>query len=567
MRTHLTRWMAVCGLVVGAMAAPVVQAQSTGEAKPVAIITFAGYDELMKDLNFIGELGDQKGASDMVEQFVQLFTQGKGLAGLDKTKPIGAIIQTDGISPSGALCVPVSDVNALLDVTKGMGVTATDIGDGVSQIKTPQGMGAFLKKSDGWALLSLDPAWLKSIPADPGAEFTALVKEYDIATRIKVKNLPEAQREQAIEALSRGAQQGLAKKSDESDAEFAKRREAVEAQIAQTREFISDLDEVTVGLKIDGEKSNALLDFVYTALPGTKLAKQLEVNSKVTTKFAGFSKPEAAMNLSFASEANSVDQSQVQQMVETIRTSVTKEIEKTSKIKDDASKAKAKEALNDFLAAVQATVEGGVTDGGASLELGDNSMSFVAGAYVADSQKVLDGLKKYAEVKTVDMPKVELDAETAADVKFHNVTYKIPSDAGDKAKKLLSENGEMIVGVGKDAVYFAIGSDPVAAVKQAIEASAKSPKKEIMPFELTVGLTQALEFAKSVADEDKKPMIENLQAVVSKAGSDADHVRLSGEPVKNGVRTRLLLEEGVLKAIGTAANQARMQGAGAPRGF
>jgi hypothetical protein len=566
-RTHLTRWMAVCGLVVGAVMAPLAAAQSTGEAKPVAIITFAGYDELMKDINFIGELGDQKGAADMIEQFVQMFTQGKGLAGLDKSKPIGAIVLTDGVMPSGALCVPVSDVNALLDIAKGMGVTVSDMGDGVSQIKVPQGAGAFMKKSDGWALLSLDPSWLKSIPADPGAEFKALVKDYDIAARVKVNNLPEAQREQAIEALSQGAQQGLVKKSDESDAEFAKRKALVEAQIAQTREFISDLDEVTVGLKIDAEKSNTLLDFVYTALPGTKLAKQLAINSKVTTNFAGFSKPEAAMNLSFASEANSVDASQVKQMVETIRTTVTKEIEKTSKIKDDASKAKAKEALNDFLAAMQATIEGGVTDGGASLEMGDNSFSLVAGAYVVDSQKVVDGLKKYAEVQTVDMPKLELDAETAADVKFHNVTYKIPAGADEKAKKLLSENGEMIVGVGKNAVYFAIGSDPVAAVKKAIEASAKSPKKSITPFELTIGLTQALEFAKSIAEEGKKPMIENLQAAVKKAGSDDDHIRLLGEPVENGVRTRLLLENGVLKAIGTAANQARMQGAGATRGF
>ncbi|BBO35940.1 hypothetical protein [Lacipirellula parvula] len=567
MRTHLTRWMAVCGLVVGAVMAPLAAAQSTGEAKPVAIITFAGYDELMKDINFIGELGDQPGAADMVEQFVQMFTQGKGLAGLDKSKPIGAIVLTDGVMPSGALCVPVSDVNALLDIAKGMGVTVTDMGDGVSQVKVPQGSSAFMKKSDGWALLSLDPSWLKSIPADPGAEFKALVKDYDIAARVKVKNLPEAQREQAIEALSQGAQQGLVKKSDESDAEFAKRKALVEAQIAQTREFISDLDEVTVGLKIDADKSNTLLDFVYTALPGTKLAKQLAANSKVTTNFAGFSKPDAAMNLSFASAANSVDQSQVKQMVETIRTTVTKEIEKTTKIKDDASKAKAKDALNDFLAAMQATIEGGVTDGGASLEMGDNSFSLVAGAYVVDSQKVVDGLKKYAEVQTVDMPKLDLDAETAADVKFHNVTYKIPGGADEKAKKLLSENGEMIVGVGKNAVYFAIGSDPVAAVKKAIEASAKSPKKSITPFELTVGLTQALEFAKSIAEADKKPMIENLQVAVKKAGSDADHIRLLGEPVENGVRTRLLLEDGVLKAIGAAANQARMQGAGAPRGF
>src|SRR5690606_36204603 len=131
--------------------------------------------------------------------------------------------------------------------------------------------------------------------------------------------------------------------------------------------------------------------------------------------------------------------------------------------------------------------EGGVTDVGASLELGDNSMSLIAGAYVADSQKVLDGLKKFAEVKSTDMPKLELDAETVGDVKFHNVTYKIPAN-NEKAKKLLTENGEMIVGVGKNAVYFAMGPDPVAAVKAAIDASAKSPKKPIMPFEMSIGM-------------------------------------------------------------------------------
>jgi hypothetical protein len=125
----------------------------------------------------------------------------------------------------------------------------------------------------------------------------------------------------------------------------------------------------------------------------------------------------------------------------------------------------------------------------------------------------------------------------------------------------------MIVGVGKNAVYFAMGSDPVAAVKAAIAASAKSPKKAIMPFEMTIGLKQALEFAKSVADEDKKPLIENLADAVDSAATGSDHIRLVGEPIENGIRTRLELEEGVLKAIGKGASQARMQGAGAPAGF
>ncbi|QDT75824.1 hypothetical protein [Lacipirellula limnantheis] len=562
MRTHLTRWMAACGLVVAVLTAPFAVAQSAGEAKPVAVVAFAGYDELMKDLNFVGELGDHKGASDMIEQFVQMFTQGKGLAGFDKTKPIGAIIQTDGQMPSGAICLPVSDVNALLDVAKGFGVTVTDMGDGVSQIRTPQGAGAFLKKSGNWALLSMAPTMFEGLPEDPADAFAPLVKQYDVAVNVLVKNLPEAYRQQAIDAMSQGAQARGAKESDE---EYAARQKAFEAQLAQMKEFINDLDAVTVGVKVDNDKHNAVFDFVYTALPGTKLAKQIADNSKVTTNFAGFSKPEAAMNVTFASATSGADVSQVQQMIETARAKGNAAIEKTSKI-EEGSKAKAKEALEDFLTAFQKTLEGGVTDGGASLELGDNSMSFVAGAYVVDSAKVLEGIKKYAELETTDLPKVELDAETIGDVKFHNVTYKIPAD-DEKAKKLLTENGEMIVGVGKNAVYFAMGADPVAAVKAAIAASAKSPKKAIMPFEMTIGLQQALEFAKSVAEEDQKPLIENLSEAVSSASSGSDHIRLVGEPVKNGIRTRLELQEGVLKAIGKGASQARMQGAGAPAGF
>lgn len=562
MRTHLTRWMAACGLVVAAVATPLAVAQTAGEAKPVAVVAFAGYDELMKDLNFIGELGDQKGASDMIDQFVQMFTQGKGLAGFDKTKPIGAIIQTDGQMPSGAICLPVSDVNALLDVAKGFGVTVTDMGDGVSQIKAPQGAGAFMKTTGSWAMLSMAPTMFEGLPEDPGAAFTALTKDYDVAVKLLMKNLPESYRQQAIDAMTQG---GQARRQNESDEEYAARQKMFEAQMAEMKEYFNDLDELTVGIKVDGEKKNALFDFAYTALPGTKLAKEIAANSNVKTDFAGFSKPEAAMNLSFASAGNSPDVAQIKQAMETALAKGTAAIEKTDKIKDDASKAKAKEALEDFLGAVQATLEGGVTDGGASLELGDKSFTIVAGVYVADTAKVLDGIKKYAEVESTELPKVELDAETVGDVKFHNITYKIKAD-DEKAKELLTKNGEMIVGVGKKAVYFAMGSDPVAAVKAAIAASAKSPKKAILPFEMTVGLTQALEFAKSVADEDKKPLIENLSDAVSASATDSDHIRMVGEPIKNGIRMRLELQEGVLRAIGKGASQARMQGAGAGAG-
>ena len=57
--------------------------------KPLAVVVFSSYDELMKDVDFLGSLGGQPQASQMIDQMLQMFTQNKGLAGLDKSKPIG----------------------------------------------------------------------------------------------------------------------------------------------------------------------------------------------------------------------------------------------------------------------------------------------------------------------------------------------------------------------------------------------------------------------------------------------------------------------------------------------
>ena len=42
-----------------------------------------------------------------------------------------------------------------------------------------------------------------------------------------------------------------------------------------------------------------------------------------------------------------------------------------------------------------------------------------------------------------------------------------------------------------------------------------------------------------------------------------DHVRIVKQPIPNGARTRIEVEEGVLRSIGMAVMQAQEQGAGA----
>ena len=57
--------------------------------KPVAIVSIASYERLMADVEFIGSLVGNPDLDKNIEGAIQLFTQGQGLTGLDKKRPLG----------------------------------------------------------------------------------------------------------------------------------------------------------------------------------------------------------------------------------------------------------------------------------------------------------------------------------------------------------------------------------------------------------------------------------------------------------------------------------------------
>jgi hypothetical protein len=565
-----SRWMAAAGglLVAVAAVAPLVRAQQavlveeaaveqSGEAKPLAVVAFSGYDELMQDVDFIGSLAGQQQASDQIKGLINLLTQQKGLQGLDTTKPIGAVLQSDGTTFGGALCIPVTDLNALLEVAKGFQVTSQDAGNGLLQIMGPGGQGAFAKNENGWAMLSLAPQMLEGLPNDPGQLFAQLTDQYDVAVQVNVQNVPQAYREMAVGAMSQGAMQGMIKKDDESDEEYAVRKGQVETQLTELKRFFSELDQFTVGVAVDDAAKNAIIDIGYTAVPGTQLAEQIAAQSAATTNFAGFAQPDAAATLSFASKMEGANAAQMDQMIEQLRTQAAKAIDEEADLENEASKETLKAAFNDFIDAIKATLEAGVADGGAMLLTAPDALTFVAGGYIADPAKVESGLKKIAEVgktEEKDMPEVKWASETHGDITFH--TMAIPNENNDEAaKQLFGETVDLAVGVGKDSVYFAVGRDAVGTIKKVVDASASSPAKDIPPVELKVALGQIMNMVKSLPEMSPEDQ-QQAAAVAEMLNTEAagkDHVSIKAEPIENGVKMRIEAEEGVLKAIGTAA--------------
>ncbi len=544
--------------LVAAHAPLVAQAQqSAGEMKPLAVIALSGYDALVEDIDFAGSLAGQPNLSQIIEPYMSLYSQG-----LDRSKPIGVVVQSDGATFGGAVCLPVSDLQKFLAPLQPFGITTEDAGGGITKIVTPQ-QTVFVKVSSGWAFASPMQEMLAGLPEDPTELLSALSKEYDLGARVHVQNVPEMYRQMAMQQLDMGMQAGLKKLPDETDQEFAARKEMTTLQIDQFKQLITDIDELTIGLALDGAQQRAYLDFVYTAVPESKLASQIAMYSDAKTNFAGFFQPDAAMMMSFASKMGAADIAQVDQMFGAIRQQVKAAIDKEADLPSDEARAQMQSALDDFLAAFQATLKTGMMDGGAVLNLAPNSLTFVAGAFIGEPAKVESGLKKMAEVikqKDANSPEVKWNVASHGDVHFHTLSLPIPENE-EQPRQLFGETVDLAIGIGKQSVYFAAGRDCLNAVKGVIDASSAEPQKSVPPMEMTFALKQIIEMAASIAEDNEKPMLQSIAAMLANEAAGRDHVRIVMQAIPGGIRTRIEAEEGVLRAIGVAAMQAQMQAA------
>lgn len=535
-----------------------VQVQNPGEMKPLAVVALSGYDALLEDVNFAGSLAGQPDLGAMIEPMIMGYVQG-----LDKTKPLGVVIQTNGATFGGAVCLPVTDLQKTLTPLKMFGVTTEDMGDGLTKVVTPQ-QTVIVRESNGWAFASPMQEMLTGLPDDPTEMLSVLSNEYDLSARVNVQNIPEMYRQMAMQQLEMGMQAGLRKLPNETDQEFEARKEMTSLQIDQFKQLINGIDELTIGLALDGAQQRAFLDFIYTAVPESKLAEQIAMYSDAKTNFAGFFQPDAAMMMTFATRMGEADIAQVDQMFGAIRQQVKAAIDKDDELPSDEARAKMQSALDDFLTAFQATLKTGMMDGGAVLNLAPNSLTFVAGAFIGEPAKVESGLKKMAEVinqKDANMPEVQWNADSHADVSFHTFSLPVPENE-EEQRQLFGETVDLVVGIGKQSVYFAAGRDCLNAVKGVIDASSAEPQKSVPPMEMTFSLKQIMEMAAAMAQDNDKPMLQSIAAMLANEAAGRDHVRIVMQTVPNGIRTRIEAEEGVLRAIGMGAMQAQMQAAG-----
>lgn len=580
MRCLVILVIGVLGLTVGQMlhaqpAAPPLQAEEEpsssvpagGEMKMVAAISFTNYDQLQNDANFIGSLMGQPNIAQGMEAQLGMMTGGKGLAGIDKTKPWGLILQTDGTQFLPVVCLPVTNADDVLAAVAGIGAEVKDSDDGVKQLSLPDGNSFFMKSADGWAFLSRNQASLAHVPKNPQAAFSNLLKDYDFAAHAAVQNVPMMYRQMAILTMQSAMQQQLQRQPEESDEEFAARQKTVQAQMQQAVQQIQELDSITLGVLVDAPQKQSTLEFTYKFVPDGALAKQFASYGEPRTNFAGFRQADAAATFNIVTKADPEaiknDLAQFETMISGARTQFNKGVDENADELTDAQREAVKAAAAEWFDALGATLKSGQIDGAASLHVGADSLAFVAGALVKDAAKVENGLKKLDE-EFKGLPGfegIQWNAGSHEGVNFHTMSVPVPPSDGELVK-LLGEKAEVTFGLGPQALYVAVGKDNLNVLKQAIDTSKAQPDKLVSPFELTLSFAPLMEVVAAQAkDEAQRNAARDVAEMLRADAPGRDHVRIVAQMVPNGLRYRIEAEDGALRAILTKAMEARQRAA------
>ena len=227
------------------------------------MVAGARYEKLLGDVTFLGPYLGQPAAGQMADAILAQYTMGKAATALDKTKPWGVIVQTDGAQFYYVACLPVANADDIIEIAKAHNAEVKDAENGIKELSIPNKPPIFLKAENGVAFLSIAPASLAKLPPNPLEILGKMVGEYDLSVSLAVKNIPDMYRQFAIGAMQAGMQQNMKKLPDESDEQFADRQRLAEGQIGQITQLINEVDTVKVGWAIDAPEKRTFLDFEY----------------------------------------------------------------------------------------------------------------------------------------------------------------------------------------------------------------------------------------------------------------------------------------------------------------
>lgn len=283
-------------------------AESSEEAsplgEPIAILNVAGVGRVLDDIRWTFAAAAREDLNDAVSTVLSAVGD---LKGLDRERPLGvmAFMAPGGNGqPLVVGYVPVTDLDQLMSSLTIGPIRPEPVPGkaGVWRIANPDGnQGAvFVGARNGYAYVVRDPAHLEIVYPNPARFAKPLTERYDVAASLNLDGIPPGLRFLAAAGLRAVANNASPKKADESDEQYALRREALDEIVTVANRFLNEGRDVTWGLDYSRDRGEVLVEVAANAKNGTRLAAELESLTGAPSRFAAARTEHAPLAMSFS---------------------------------------------------------------------------------------------------------------------------------------------------------------------------------------------------------------------------------------------------------------------------
>lgn len=540
------------GMAVVAAGQPPARA---AEPTVLGVVAVDGYADLKKQLAWLGGQIGQPGLAAVSESLLMVATQGRGLAGLDVTRPLGAVVTVANGMPIVHGYVPVKNLDKLLESLQGtLGPVERD-GE-ARRVTLQNGIPLELTEkataSGGWAVAAI-PGSPPGVD-DPLPLLEQVVGPLSLGIRLFPSVMPEPLRQQ-LEMILEQAANSAGDQGQPIDS-------------GAIRGFVTNLQDtecLALGLAIDPPGKQFFVEASSAQVAGSAAAGTAAAAAQGTLTVG----MPAAANGARPALRGHVAQS----LPPELRVGITKSI-------DDALDKNADEPLAKSLgkagrSLLAAMLEAGGLDAAVTV---DTSLATAESPLpeVTLGTRIKDGKGLEATLKRLlggaaALPaamKVAFDTGTAGGATLHTITLDL---SGTPAEEQFGDKVDITLAVAPEYAFVLAGGDVKARAAAALAASGK-PDAAAQPI---AGLQAAVDglfaYAAARSKGDEAEQAEKAAEAARKAGGGA--VELTVKPIERGIATRLSVDAGALQAAGAMAaaqQEGGLGGGGAvplPQGF
>ncbi len=552
---HLHRTVRV--VIACAMAAGLWAGLGTGlapahaaERTVLAVVTCDSYADLKKQLGWLGAQVGQPGLAAMLESVLLMATQGRGLAGLDAKRPLGAVLTTDGGDIAVHGFVPVKSLDKLLDSLQAVTGPTEESGD-TRSLTLPNGIAIDVVEEDGWAIVS--PRGMDVEAVDPAPFFAPLSENYTLGIQLFPHLLPDSLRQQLRMLIEQGAA-AAGEQGQQLDGRA----------LSAALDSLSNTESLALGLAIDSEKDRLFIENRTVAVPGSPMAQAMEGSDKGQSTVpmppaADGKRPAVSVHVVQAVPAASRQEAQIM-LDQALPPDSNDPLTKTLAVLF-------RESLASVLASggIDAAVCVDTTAAAKKTALPD----ITAGLRVKDGAALENRVKQSfgglngAEKLLPPGVDVAFDSGKVGTTNLHTITVDL---SGTDAAESLGKSLELTLAVAPEYAFLMAGGDPRQRLAAVLGPDGKVDPQAKPIVGVDVSVSRMLAYA---AERGGLPAAAVPTAEDNGGDKQDGNIKVLIRPIERGVATRVSADGSAVRALaaGAGAGAANANGPAIPPGL